>query len=374
MRERGFCWSRSGCLAGSQKISFPCLANQVLWLRLTSTLECLGMAPRTSEVPCWSVAWFSFWHYSLSTCLLIKSAPVYHTKAVGRGQSWSDLHLHTGQWTYDMKYLINDCFSFCLFMSCVTYTFWRLHYGTDLIKISELNTLDLTNWTLLLWCFYLVRIGQNQVKAKHQFTLLSVAFRVVQMISFSFCLQIGLHPNFFEKGAVDLLAHYGSAVHSSAESIWCHHGVSACPWCGGGSTTGKTCIGWPLFPGLTDILWALVACCILRRGCLILGAAAGGSTRQQPFAPEQALVWPFHAVSMWQPVKASQSSVAGLWPAVWHHDAIDRKMWGRGVGQFPWMWHAASCIKSHYSLLDFYCVFILNGDVYPTASQPAKKR
>lgn len=174
MRERGFCWSRSGCLAGWRKSSFPCLANQALWLTLTSTLECksLGLAPRTSEVPCWSVAWFSFWPYSLSTCLLIKSAPVYPTKAVGWGQSWSDLHLHTGQWTYDMKYLINAYlhFPFVLYHVWPTH-FWRLHYcilihqvlyayyciyidKDQWIKYPGLNKLDPAPVVFLFFCLY----------------------------------------------------------------------------------------------------------------------------------------------------------------------------------------------------------------------------
>lgn len=107
----------------------------------------------------------------------------------------------------------------------------------------------------------------------NRFTLLSVAFRVVQMISFSFCLQIGLHPNFFEKGAVDLLAHTDQqriqaqkASGVTTESLHAH-GV------GVGSTTGKTCIGWPLFPAFTDILWALVACCILGGGVFNFGGS-----------------------------------------------------------------------------------------------------
>lgn len=167
--------------------------------------------------------------------------------------------------------------------------------------------------------FCQVKIRHYGVTAEHRFALLSAAFSVVQMISSIFCLHVGLHPNLFENKTADLLARWRSAAYSSLESIWSHHGDSACPWRGGVVNIRKELYRLvSFFQGFTDILLALVACCVFIRGA--------------PFHVKKESMLNFWGSSCWRKSKATPLHhfcslfVLLLWFLCWTgpHDALVR--------------------------------------------------
>lgn len=78
--------------------------------------------------------------------------------------------------------------------------------------------------------FYLVKISLYQVTAEQRFAWLSAVFRLAQMISFLFCLHLGLPPNFFLKMRLQICWRIEDDLRIQA---WKASGASAYPWRGG---------------------------------------------------------------------------------------------------------------------------------------------
>lgn len=151
--------------------------------------------------------------------------------------------------------------------------------------------------------FYLVKISLYQVTAEQRFAWLSAAFRLAQMISFLFCLHLGLPPNFFLKMRLQICWRIEDDLRIQA---WKASGASAYPWRGGVVHIVKEFYRLISFfsspPQHFRILVTLVACFVFRRGAPFHikkePMAAGEKAKQHSFTISDPHVRPFTSASV----------------------------------------------------------------------------